>query len=318
MAVNILKERWSSKVSEVTIGEGDKAVKLGGDSTLPYLHFEGEVPNKPAVALEVSDVNPEEWPQVLKDAYGEDVLADPVAWAKKVEELGADLVALRLDSAHPDKGDKSPEEVAKVAKAVSDAVSLPLVILGCGVDEKDAEIFPVVSEALQGKNALIGPANAENYKAVVASAMVNGHTVIAASPLDINLAKQLNILITEMNLSTDRIVIDPLIGALGYGIEYAYSIMERARLGALTGDKMLAMPVICFVGQEAWKAKEAKDPASPEGQDWGDQATRSILWEVMTSTTLLQAGGSLYLMRHPESMKRFRQHVEELSVDNSY
>ncbi len=317
MAVNILKERWTHKVNEVTIGEGDKAVKLGGDSTLPYLQFEGEVPNRPAVALEVSDVNPEEWPEMLKEAWG-DVLADPVAWAKKAVELGADLVALKLDSAHPDKGDRTPEEVAQTAKAVADAISVPLVVIGCGVDEKDAEIFPVVGEALAGKACLIGCANDQNYKQVVASAMVNGHSVIASSPLDINLAKQLNILITEMNLASSRIVIDPLIGALGYGVEYAYSIMERARIGALTGDKMLAMPVVCFVGQEAWKAKEAKDVEAPEGQEWGDQATRAILWEVMTSTTFLQAGGSLFVMRHPESMNKFRAHVEEISVSNAY
>lgn len=313
MAVSILKERWTSKVAELVIGDGDKAVKVGGESTLPYLQFEGEIPNKPAVALEITDVNPEDWPEILKSAWG-DVLADPVAWAKKAEEFGADLIALRLDSAHPDKGDKSPEEVAATAKAVAAAISVPLIVLGCGVDEKDGEIFPAVGEALAGKNCLIGCANSENYKPIVASAMVNGHNVIASSPLDINLAKQLNILITEMNLASSRIAIDPLIGALGYGVEYAYSIMERARIGALTGDKMLAMPVVCFVGQEAWKAKEAKDVESPEGQEWGDQPTRSILWEVMTSTTFLQAGGSLFVMRHPESMNKFRQHVEEISA----
>ncbi|AVX20837.1 MULTISPECIES: acetyl-CoA decarbonylase/synthase complex subunit delta [Carboxydocella] len=317
MAVTILKERWTSKVAEVTIGEGPKAVKVGGDSTLPYLTFEGQVPNAPVVALEVSDVYPEDWPEILKNAWG-DVLSDPVAWAKKAVEFGADAVALRLDSAHPDKGNASAEDVARTAKAVADAIDVPLIVLGCGVEEKDAEIFPTVGEVLQGKNCLIGCATQENYNSIVATALVNGHSVIASSPLDINLAKQLNILITEMNLPSDRIVIDPLIGALGYGIEYAYSIMERARLGALTGDKMLAMPIICFVGQESWKAKEAKDEGSPEGYDWGGQYTRAILWEVMTATTLLQAGGHLFLMRHPDSLKQFKDHVAAISKGAQY
>ncbi|MFZ3173209.1 MAG: acetyl-CoA decarbonylase/synthase complex subunit delta [Carboxydocellales bacterium] len=316
MAVSILKERWTSKLYETTVGTGDKAIKIGGDSTLPYLQFEGDIPNRPVVALEVTDVEPTDWPDFLKAPWGA-VLADPVAWAKKAQELGADMIALRLDSAHPDKGNASAEAVAKTAKAVSDATDLPLIVIGCGVEEKDGAIFPAIGEALAGKNALIGCATQVNYNSIVAAAMVNGHNVIASSPLDINLCKQLNILMTEMNLPAERIVIDPLIGALGYGIEYAYSIMERSRLGALTGDKMLAMPVICFVGQEAWKTKEAKDVDSPEGQTWGDQGTRAILWEVMTSTTLLQGGGSLFIMRHPESLKKFKAHVEEISKSNA-
>lgn len=317
MALNIVKERWTSKVLELTIGTGDKAVKVGGDSTLPYLQFEGAVPNRPVVAIEVSDVEPTEWPEILKAPW-EGVLNNPAEWAKKAVEYGAKVIALKLDGAHPDKGARTAEEVAATAKAVGDAVDVPLIIIGCGVAEKDAEIFPAVAEALNGKNCLIGCAAEENYKSIVASAMVNGHSVIASSPLDINLCKQLNILITEMNLPADRIAIDPLIGALGYGIEYAYSIMERSRLGALAGDKMLAMPIICFVGQEAWKAKEAKDDESPEGYDWGPQANRAILWEVMTSSTLLQAGGHIFVMRHPESMKQFELHVDKISVSNAY
>ncbi|MDA8235546.1 MAG: acetyl-CoA decarbonylase/synthase complex subunit delta, partial [Clostridia bacterium] len=246
------------------------------------------------------------------------VINDPVAWAKKVAEYGADAVTLRLDSAHPDKGNRSAQEVAATAKAVADATDLPLIILGCGVDEKDAEIIPIVAEAIAGKNALIGCATPDNYKQFVAAALANGHSVIASSPLDINLAKQLNILITEMNLPTNRIVIEPSVTGLGYGIEYAYSIMERARIGSLTGDKMLAMPVICLIGADVWKAKEAKDVDAPEGQEWGAVETRGILWEVITSTTLLQAGGSIFILKHPESMKQFRAHVAEISKGSSY
>lgn len=313
MAVSIIKERWTSKVAELQIGEGPKAVKVGGESTLPHLRFEGEIPNGPVVALEIFDVQPEETSPFIAEAFA-GVMNDPVAWAKKCVEYGADMVTLRLISAHPDNQNASPEEVAKTAKAVADAIDVPLMILGCGVEEKDQEMLPVVADALTGKNCLIGCLTPENYKPIVAACIGAGHSVIASSPLDINLAKQLNILLTEMNLPASRIVIDPLIGALGYGIEYAYSIMERARIGALTGDKMLAMPVVCFVGQEAWKAKEAK----AEDAEWGDLRTRAIIWETMTASTLLGAGGSIFVMRHPDSMVAFRKHVDAISKSNAY
>ncbi|MCL4441800.1 MAG: acetyl-CoA decarbonylase/synthase complex subunit delta [Firmicutes bacterium] len=316
MAVTIAKERWTSKVNELVLGAEPNAIKVGGDGTLPFLFFEGDMPNRPVVALEVCDMEPADWPDILKDAFA-GVLGDPVAWAKKCVEYGADLVCLRLSSAHPDNKNASPEDCAKTAKAVADAINVPMIVIGCGVEEKDAEIMPAVGEALAGKVALLGCATPNNYKTITAACMVSGHSIIASSPLDINLAKQLNILITEMGLAGNRIAIDPLVGALGYGIEYAYSIMERSRLGALTGDKMLAMPVICFVGQEAWKAKEAK-ASRDETPEWGDQARRAILWEVMTSTTFAQASGAIFVMRHPDSLKQFNAHVAKMMEPVKY
>lgn len=314
MAVNIAKERWTSKVSELTIGTGPNAVKVGGETTFPYLQFEGEMPNETLVAIEVFDTEPQDWPDILKAPF-EGVLNDPVAWAKKAIEYGAKAIALKLMSAHPDWNNASPEEVAKGAKAVADAVDIPLIVIGCGVEEKDGEVLPVVADALAGKQCLIGCLTPENYKSITAASIGAGHSVIASSPLDINLAKQLNILLNEMAMPLDRIVIDPLVGALGYGIEYAYSIMERARIGALTGDKMLAMPICCFVGQEAWKAKEAKDPDVPE---WGAQNDRAILWEAMTASTFAIAGGSIMVMRHPEAMKVYKAWEADMKKSNAY
>jgi len=316
MAVTIAKEKWTSKVGEMVLGAEPNVVKVGGESTLPFLQFEGEIPNKPVMALEVWDLEPVDWPDILKKPY-EGVLTDPVAWAQKNVEYGADLVALRLMSAHPDYKNASPEDCAATAKAIADAINVPLIVIGCGVEEKDAEVLEKVGEALSGKNCLIGCATEKNFKTITATAMVNGHSVIASSPLDINLAKQLNILMTEMNLPTNRIAIDPLVGALGYGIEYAYSIMERARMGALMGDKMLAMPVVCFVGQEAWKAKEAKSP-DDENPEWGAQERRAILWEVMTATTFAQAGGSIFVLRHPETVKQVNAHIAKMMESNAY
>ncbi|RJX21294.1 MAG: acetyl-CoA decarbonylase/synthase complex subunit delta [Ammonifex sp.] len=314
MAVTIAKERWSSKCLEVALGSGPKQIKVGGETTLPFLHFEGETPNAPVVALEIFDAQPQEWPDFLSSVY-EGVLGDPAAWAKKCVEYGADLVALHLSRTHPDQGDASPEDAAAVAADVAAAIDVPLIVLGCGVDEKDAAVLPEVANALAGKNCLLGCASQENYKSIVAGCIAGGHAVIASSPLDINLAKQLNILITEMNLETDRIIIDPSIGGLGYGLEYAYSIIERMRTGALMGDKMLAMPVVLLVGQEAWKTKEAKTPDTP---DWGEQRKRAILWEVATATSLIHAGGHIAVVRHPESLKHIKEHIAKMMKPQAY
>lgn len=316
MAVAITKEKWSGRVNEVLIGTEPNVVKVGGENTLPFLHFEGGVPNRPVVALEVWDIKPTGWPGVLTSAF-DGVLGDPVAWAKKCEQYGADLICLTLISSHPDNKNSSPAECAATAKAVAEAVKVPMIITGSGVEEKDAQVIKAAGEALSGRNCLLGYAKPENYKTITAVCMVHGHNIIASSPLDINLAKQLNILITEMNLAASRIVIDPMVGALGYGIEYAYSIMERSRIGALTGDKMLSMPMICFIGQEAWETKEAKSPVE-ESPEWGDQARRAILWETMTATIFAQAGGSIMVLRHPESLKQFMLHINKMMESNAY
>lgn len=310
MAVSIIKEKWAGKVAEETFGPA--GLKVGGESTLPFLHFEGEMPNPPVTALEVFDMEPPDWPYLLREAFA-GVIDDPVAWARKVEELGADMVALRLMSAHPDWKNASAGEAAGTAKAVAEAINIPLIVIGCGAEEKDGEILPAVAEALEGKKALIGCATANNYRSIAVACNGYGHNIIASTPLDINLCKQLNILIAELGLPLDRIAFDPLVGALGYGIEYSYSIIELARIGALTGNKILATPVVCFVGQEAWKAKEAKEPDVAE---WGPPADRAILWETTTATALAAAGGTIFIMRHPESVKRFKTFIAEAMRSN--
>lgn len=309
MAVKTINDIWNGGIFEMVIGKGPKAIKAGGDKTLPFLNGDSP-PARPVSALEVWDMEPPEWNGVLKGAFP-GVMHDPAAWAKKCQQYGAELINLKLAGTHPDLGDASPEKAAEVAKEVSGSVDLPLIITGCGVEEKDAMTLPAVARAISGENALIGCATPNNYKAVAAACMEHGHNVIATSPLDINLAKQLNILISETGLPLNRIAMDPLVGPLGYGLEYAYSIMERSRLGALNGDKMLSMPIICFVGQEAWKTKEANAKDAPE---WGDLERRSVLWETVTASTLAQAGGSIFVLRHPESLKQFKTHVLNMTA----
>ncbi len=323
MAVDPIKERYTSKVGEVVIGATEDqggtrshTITIGGDSTLPFLQFEGEIPHPPVIAMEVVDVEPD-WNEDVKKPFA-GVLQDPAAWARKcVDEFGADLIYLKLDGANPDGEDKTPEQCAKTVEEVLKAVKVPLIVVGCGDADKDNEVMPTVAEAGAGENLLLGTAEEDNYKTLTAACMVHKHSIIALSPIDINICKQLNILISEMNLPLDRIVIDPTAAALGYGIEYVYSIMERIRLGALQGDKMLSMPVICTVGYEAWRAKEANAPED-EFPGWGDQEERAIMWETLTATTLLQAGAHVLVMRHPEAVRLTRKNLQELLVPNKF
>jgi acetyl-CoA decarbonylase/synthase complex subunit delta len=318
MAVDIIKERNTGKIAQVVLGAtkeqgGSRAdtITVGGETCLPFMHFEGEIPDKPVIAMEVVDRVPEEWNDVLKASL-KDVIDNPAAWAKKcVEEWGADMIALRLQSADPDLGNSSPEDCVKTVKEVLEAVSVPLAVIGCGIDETDNKIIPAIAESFAGENLLLGYASQDNYNTIVAACMVHKHTVIAQSPLDINICKQLNILITEMGLPQEKIIIDPSIGGLGYGMEYAYSIQERGRIGALGGDKMLSMPVMATIGHESWKVKEA-NVSEKEYPGWGDEKERGILWEATTASTLLQAGLNILMMRHPDAVKLIKKNIEDL------
>src|SRR3989338_4381474 len=318
MAIELVKEKWSNAVATVVIGAtkeegGSRAtvVKCAGEEGLPFLFAEGKIPNRPVIAMEIFDLEPDDWPESLKQAIGSEIKS-PVDWALKCEkEFKADLICLRLSGAHPDAQNRPVDELAKTVKDVLRATGIPLIVLGCGEDKRDNEVLPQCSQAAKGERILIGEAAQENYKTLTASVLADGHSIIAQSPIDINIAKQLNILISDMALPIERIVINPTVGALGYGLEYAYSIMERARLAALSGDKMLGMPFICFVGYEAWRAKEAK-ASETEFPTWGKQLERGIAWETLTATTFLQAGADILVMRHPKAVELVRKHIDEL------
>jgi acetyl-CoA decarbonylase/synthase complex subunit delta len=271
------------------------------------------MPHQPIVALEVWDCPAADWPAELTSAYG-DCLQDPYAWAENcVKRFGAELLYLRLQGTHPDFGAKSASEAAAFVAALLGKVQVPLIITGCGDPAIDNAVLPEVSEAAKGEKCLLGSAVQDNYKTLVGAALRDGHAVIAESPIDVNIAKQLNILISDMGLALDRIVMDPTIGALGYGLEYAYSIMERARLAALSGDKTLALPFICFVGQETWKTKEAVVPESSV-PSWGNACERGILWETATATALLQSGADILVMRHPLAAKQMKKYIQDLCL----
>jgi len=315
MAIEPVLEKWPGKVATLNIGAtrqqgGSRrhVVQVGAEASLPCLSAEGALPHKPVIAFELWDAAALDWPQELLKQYS-GVINDPLDWAEKcAKDYKAGLLCVRLQGAHPDFGDKSPGEEAKFIGRLLKRTDTPLVILGCGDDAKDNLVLPACSEAAKAERCLIGDALQDNYKTLTAAVLADGHSIIAESPIDINIAKQLNILISDMGLPLERIAINPTIGALGYGLEYAYSIMERARLAALAGDKTLACPFICFAGQESWRAKEAKAWAQ-EFPAWGPEAERGIIWEAITAAALIQAGADILVMRHPLAIEKINNYI---------
>jgi acetyl-CoA decarbonylase/synthase complex subunit delta len=318
MEILDVKKNWPNTINEVTIGatkeEGgtrSRTITVGGTNTLPFLYFEGNICHRPVVAMEVWDIAPADWPEEL-GRYFSDVWDDPGKWAKKcVEEFKADLICLRLQGCDPDGENKGSDEAVQAVRRVMESVGVPLIIWGCGNDEKDNEIFPACSQVAAGERCLLGTITEDNYKTLIALCKADKHKLIAESPVDINIAKQVNVLATDMGLAPEDIVIYPSTGALGYGMEYVYSIMERGRIAGLTGDKMWAMPLLADIGKEVWKVKEAIAPEK-EVPGWGDHIQRGPLWETITGLVYLQAGTDIFIMRHPKAVKELKKYIDSL------
>ncbi len=317
MPIEFVKDSWPGSVRTVTIGatpeEGgtrSRAITVGGEKALPFMHFEAAVPNRPVVAIEIKDRRPDDWSPLLLETWGE-VVDDPAAWAKAAEEVGADLLQLSLSATDAAGNETTPAAAVATVKAVLEASDLPLIVFGPGQAELDNALLVPIADATKGERILLGICEDKNYRTIVAAAMANDHLVNARTPMDVNLAKQLNILISDMNMPLDRIIMDPTTGALGYGIEYGYSAMERLRLAALQGDAMTQLPMLVTPGFEAWKTKESK-----VGQDvpeqWGDWINRAINWETLTAVTLLESGADILVLRHPESVRRVKAAIDDL------
>lgn len=312
MEFNFPKEAYTGRIREVVIGVGDKAIKVGGESCLPFYTFEGEMPNQIRIAMDVYDSQPEGWAPALLEVYG-DVLNDPVAWAKKcVEQFGAEMICLQLVSTDPYGMDRPSEDAAKLAKRVADAIDVPLIIWGCGNEAKDVETLRLVCELCEGKRVVVAPVVEKIYPKVGAQAIAYGQIVAASSPIDINLAKQLNILLSNLGVPDEQILIDPTVGGLGYGIEYTYSVMERIRIAALLQeDERLAFPIICNVAREVWNTKEAK-LSEEEAPLLGNAKHRGVLMEAITAILLALAGAEILIMRHPDAVGLVRKALNEL------
>ena len=319
MPIELPKDTWPGAVRAVTIGAtaaegGTRAstVTVGDEKVLPFLHFEAQINLSPVVAVEVRDRRPEDWSALLLEAWG-DAVDDPARWAKAAEKAGADLIQLSLSPVDAQGKTITAASASATVKAVLAASGLPLMVFGPGQAELDNEVLVAVAEATKGERLVLGICEDKNYRTIVATAMANGHLVSARTPMDVNLAKQLNILISDMGMPLDRVLMDPTTGALGYGIEYGYSAMERLRLAALQGDSMTQLPILVTPGFEAWKTKEAKvNVGVPEA--WGDWLERSINWETLTAITLLEAGADIVILRHPESVQRVKAAISELMV----
>jgi len=292
-------EAYNGVVREITIGKGNKSLKIGGENILPFHFFDqGSSPNPARFALEILDMKPEDWPEHAVEPY-RDVISDPVAWAKKCQSFGVDAISLFLVSTDPAVKNSPPDKAAALVREVAGAIDVPLIVYGSGDEVKDVEVLSKVAEVCDGMNLLIGPVLKENYEAVGKAILEHGHTAIAQSPLDINLLKELNVKLSKFFLA-ERIVIDPLSSALGYGMEYSFSLIERVKqIGIMTKDSMTMMPIIANLGGECWKTKQAKE-----------NKKQGLLWEGVTAMSLLLAGANIVVLRHPETLRLIKETIQ--------
>lgn len=317
MEIPDVKEKWTHKIKEVTIGatkdQGGtraKTVTVGGETTLPFMTSEGEIPNKPVIACYVADTVPD-WPDALKNAIGKEINS-PVEWAQKcVKEYGVDLISLKMVGADPSGKNASPADCAKVVQDVLKAVDVPLIIWGCGDDEKDNLVMPECSQAAKGENCLIGSAKESNYRTIVAICKADKHKIISEAPVDINIGKQVNILLQDSDFDLNDVVMFQTTAALGYGMDYVYTILERARTTGLKGDKLMACPQICDIAGETWRVKEAvvDEDVLP---GWGKLEKRGPMWEAACAGVYLQAGADILVMTHPLAIKSMQETIKKL------
>lgn len=302
MTVTSPLPKFPGRIVPVTLpaGPGGTPVTVGGQNALALLP-EGEHPNAAAVGMEVR-TGMEDLPPGLAAAIGP-LAADPAALAARCAgDWGARFLFLSLNGCHPDSGGRSVAEGAAVVREILSATPVPVIVGGCGDDEVDGKLFPAVAENAT-RPVFLSYAEEKNYRLVAGAALAYGHGVVSWSPIDINMAKQINLLLADLGFPPDRVIMDPLTGGLGYGMEYTYSIIERIRLAGLSGDSMLARPILCLLG-DAWKAREAADASEPS---WGDAVARGRLWEEATGLACLAAGADLLVCRHPDNVARLSE-----------
>ena len=320
-AFEIKHETAGTPVWEVTLGATKEqggtrghTITVGGAAAMPFHLWEDSMPNRPVVAMEVFDSASAKHPPIYREIYG-DLLDRPSEMAQAcVETHGADLISVRLDGTHPERGGKSADDAVSLVKSVLAAVDVPLIVTGHNHFDKANEVMKAIAQACAGENLLLNWVEQDNYRTIAGAALAYGHTLVSQSPIDVNIAKQMNILITNMSVRNEQIVMDPMTGAMGYGIEYTYSVMERIRQAGLGGDAMLAGPMIVSPGQECAKIKELK-ALEDDFPEWGNLAKRAALWEFATATNLLYAGADILIMYHPEAAKKVKQTIFKL-MDN--
>ena len=313
MAFTPKKQAFTAKINAVTLGTGDKSIVIGGENVLPFYTFDAPIANKPRIAVEISDKLLEgvTAPALLELYAGCETMAD---MAKKAETIeGASAICLHFESADPNAEDTSIEDCVAKAKEVAEAVSMPIIVMGCKNIEKDAKLFEAVSSALEGKNIVVYSAREENYKTVGASAgLAYNQKVGAESAVDINLAKQLNVLLSQLGVPAGSILMNVGSAAAGYGFEYLSSTLDRVKAASLAqNDAQLQMPIITPISPETWVVKEATAPED-ENPGWGDVEERGIEMEVCTAAACLVGGSNLVIMKHPASIATISKFIDSL------
>jgi len=290
------KENYDGCLAEVILGTGDRAIRVGGDDAYPFHYFEGRLPNPPKFAVEVYDLEPNDWPEAVFEPFS-DVAGDPAGWAAKcVDVHGAEALALHLVSTDPVNTDASPESAAATVKAVCDAVDVPLIVYGTGNEKKDALVMTRVAEACAGKNLFLGPVQPKNIEEMARAARANGHGVVLKTPLEHGLAREVNIRLKEY-LTAEKILCDPTSMPAGYGIEFSFTVNQRFQQAAmLVDDTNMQMPLVAFIGKECWSVGEAR-----KGKAQG------IAWEAVSAMTLLLSGASLVVLRHPDTYQLLKK-----------
>lgn len=305
---------YNAAIQETVLGVGDKALTLGGAKTQPLCSFDETWKNAPAVGVEVSDIpfETEGFPVLAEYYAGCESFGDRVKRASEME--GAKFVCLHFEGADPGGENKSVEDIVALAKEAAAATDLPLVITGCKNVEKDQAIFTAVSDALSDRNPLFMSAREEDYKTIgAACAMANGHKVGAESAVDINLAKQLNVLMTQLGVAPTSIVMNLGSAAAGYGFEYVASTLDRVRGAALSqNDAMLQMPIVTPVADDAWSVKESV-VSEEDFPEWGPREVRGVQMEVSTAAACLAGGSNAVILRHPESVKTISEIIADLT-----
>ena len=313
MAFKRVPQKFTASVNEVTIGTGDKAIVLGGENVMPLYSFDAPIANRAKIGVEITDSGFDKTvPGIAAFYAGAETIG---AIAKRASEMpGGDFVVLTLEGADPNGENKSIDECVAIAKEVADAIDVPLAIQGCKNIEKDAEMFNKLAEALQGKNVLLISARTENYKQIAAGAvMAYGQKISAESAVDINLAKQLNVLISQMGVAADSYVMNVGSAAAGYGFEYVASTLDRVRGAALSqNDAMLQMPIITPVADDAWSVKESV-VSEEDFLEWGPREVRGVQMEVSTAAACLAGGSNAVILRHPESVKTISELIADLT-----
>ncbi len=312
MPFNAKSGKFSASINTVEIGCGDKKITLGGENVLPFYTFDAAIENAPKVGVEITDSGLDHEPECIKKYYeGCETVVDMAKKAATFE--GVDFLSFRMDGGDPNGANKSTEELIAMLKEIVAAVDLPLVVCGCKHAEKDAELLAKAAEAVEGKNAVILAAKEENYKNVGAAAGLAYKQVVGAeSAVDINLAKQLNVLLTQLGVDGKSVVMNVGSAAAGYGFEYVVSTMDRVKAAALSqGDTTLQMPIITPVASEVWGVKEAI-ASEADMPEWGNQEERGIDMEVETAAAVLASGSNAVILKHPESVKTISKLVKEL------